>query len=177
MFGWFKKQRHALSTVILGLDGRVAEALVPALSALQRKMTEEGEDHAVTRNAMAQAVRMLLESGDAWRSTALTGEAFDRESDAADAGLHLFSEFSARYAHLPAVDAPRRVVVALSVGYAGEVPDLEKPVHSAEDARAALTALLSLCQSGGAALLHLHVVPLPDDEDAVTAAFPELLDL
>jgi hypothetical protein len=174
--GWFGRKRFVLSTLMVGLDVRRAPDVARALADIQADMVRDGQDHAQTQAHMGRAVQVLLENQAAWQSSALLGEEFTREEDAGEAGLHTFSELCARYEGLPALERPDTLVVAITTGYAGTVKELEQHIHTAPGVRDALLAVRMLAQTQRASLLHLHVVPLPGDGDAVMAAFPELLD-
>ncbi|MBI5494483.1 MAG: hypothetical protein HY904_05605 [Deltaproteobacteria bacterium] len=177
MFRWLKRDRHAVSTVMVALDGRQLGDAAAALMASQARMVAAEGDFPVAQEEAVRAASLLLEHAEAWESAALSGTVVEGEAAAGDEGAQVFSDLSVRYEDLPALAEPRRVLVALTVGYRGEVPDLETPVHDAEGLRRALAALLALGHRGGAGLWHLHVVPLDDDPDALLARFPELVDL
>jgi len=171
------KPKFCVSTLLVALDARQALGLASALGAAQAAILEADGAFEATQQEATRAVGLLLEHQGAWHAAALDTATFKSEEEAGDHGANSFAQLSARYEDLPALEEPRWLVVGVTVGLAGTDPVLERPVNSLDGVRDALAGMMAVRHRGQAALWHLHVAPLPDDDEALLMRFPELVDL
>jgi hypothetical protein len=183
----FKKERHAVATLLLGLEGERAAPVARALGSAQEAIMEAGGDFDVASREVSRVASLLLEHQEAWRSAANFGESFTRAAEAGDYGEEVFTELSHRHVDVPGEDpsadagVPGTVVVMLTVAYRGQVPVLEVPLHARDQVAEALKGVISLAGKGQLLLAHLHVAPAEPgrtlSEDQLMVGFPELVDL
>lgn len=191
MISLFKpKERYAVATLMLGLDGRMVLPLLKDLNQTNRAIVESDGDFNVATAQLTRVARLLVDHSFAWRSAANFGEEFNRAADAGDYGEEIFTNLAQRYQSGESTlasnqdedhAAPDNVVVMLTVGYSGHVPELEKEITNAEEVEDALRAMVALIGKRQVQLAHIHYAPAhagqPLGQDQMITSFPELVGL
>lgn len=201
--GWFRKTRYVITTLMLGVEGRL-RPLLPALADATRQIEESEGDFGVASEQLSRIAGALLEHERALTHVANWGDVFDEEAEAASRGDEAFAENAGRYlssgletdnsegerslhaARARTIEAKARlegshIVVMLTVGYPGEVPELERTIQTRSEVAAALDAIRALQHKAGLRLAHLHYAPSHADEvltdTQLSVSYPELLPL
>lgn len=197
--GLFRKDRWAVATVMIGLDGQEVRAFQDLMKDATRRIVASDGDFDVAAEELVRVAEALLEHSESWSEVANWGEAFTGEEDASAYGDEVFAELSGRYLSsggLGGDSAPKgdrdqardhllgkgaHLVVSLTAGYHGDVPQVEKPLSTREDLSNALVAMIALQRKGQLELAHLHYAPADPDEvltdDQLLVNYPELVTL
>jgi hypothetical protein len=194
--GFFRKDRWAVATVMVALDGPEVPAFQDLLKDATGRIVDSDGDFDITGEELVRVAEALLEHTDTWSQAANWGEAFTEEGDAAAYGDEVFAELSGRYLssgglgedRVPrepprarALGTFRHLVVMLTVGYQDEVAELEKPISMRADLAKALSAMIALQRKEQLELAHLHYSPADPNEvltdDQLLVNYPELVSL
>jgi hypothetical protein len=185
MFSFLKRDRFVVATLVAAIPKADALQLHRQASAAVSRIREEGAQFGVASEETARIARALLDREHTWSHVGGWGDVYDSEADAAEAADAAFADAAGRYLagadDEPVASTARQgeVVVMLTLGYAGEIPDIEKTIATREDLRAALSAVGALHDADRLLLAHVHVAPgHPDDavtEEQMLTSFPELI--
>ena len=185
MFSFLHRDRFVVATLCVALPKGDASALHARALQSVRAIAADGTDFARASAETAALARALLDREHMWSHVGGFGDVYDREEDAAVAADAAYADAAGRYLSSaddgPATAGARagHIVLLLTVAYAGEAAQIERPIASRDDLHGALLAVAALHDDDKLLVAHVHVSPgHPDDavtEEQLLASFPELL--
>jgi len=191
VFNWLRGKRYVVTTIMVGLNGRVAAPLLATLNRATQTIVEYDGEFEVASAELSRIAGALVDYETSWSHSANWGEVFKKEEEAGDYGADCFAQNSQRYLSsgdgpvtetAPVqVKAPQNIVVMLTVAYEGEIQDLEASLTSTESLKRALSAIVALHNRDQLQVAHLHYAPAHFgddlDDDQLLVNYPELVAL
>jgi hypothetical protein len=191
------KSRFVVSRIFIHLTGTEVAPLLGKLNQVARAAIESEGDMDVLGQGLSDLCESLLQYRLYWQSASNEGDVFWDEGEAGDRFNELFTDSASRYLSQPDLDAPNPVVdertdfltlpatsnvlVMLTVGYEGEVPDLETDLADSEALATGLKSLANLHYNRKLRAVQVHFAParLGDEltSDHLLQNFPELIPL
>lgn len=188
------KTRLVVTRVFIHLAGSEVAPLLGKLNQAARAAVESEGDMDVLGQELSDLCESLLQYRVYWQSASNEGDVFWSEDEAGDYFNTLFTDSASRYLSQPDLDgvssepedpltlpATGNVLVMLTVGYEGEVPDLESNLADSEALAVGLKALANLHYNRKLRAVQVHFAParLGDEltSDQLLQNFPELIPL
>lgn len=188
------KTRLVVTRVFIHLSGSEVAPLLGKLNQAARAAVESEGDMDVLGQELSDLCESLLQYRVYWQSASNEGDVFWSEDEAGDYFNTLFTDSASRYLSQPDLDgagsepedpltlpATGNVLVMLTVGYEGEVPDLESNLADSEALAVGLKALANLHYNRKLRAVQVHFAParLGDEltSDQLLQNFPELIPL
>ncbi len=185
-----KKERFVVATVLVAVDGDAVAAVRERAKRATDAIVAADGDFDVASAEVEGVARVLLDHQIDWTHAALGGDVVDDEASASDAVDDVYADLAGRYLadehgadNKDVVTGPgdRRVVVVVTVAYAGENADIERDLNDRGDVDTALRAIAALHQRDALLAAQVHVAPAhPEDlltDEQLLVCFPELMVL
>ncbi len=188
------KSRFVVTRIFIHLAGSEVAPLLGKLNQTARDAVESEGDMDVLGQGLSDLCESLLQYRLYWESASNEGDVFWSEGEAGDRFNDLFTDSASRYLSQPDLDVPSpepedlltltatgNVLVMLTVGYEGEVPELEDNLADSEALAAGLKSLANLHYNRRLRAVQVHFAParLGDEltRDHLLQNFPELIPL
>jgi hypothetical protein len=187
------KTRYVVCRIFIHLAGDEVAPLLGVLNSKARDAIESEGDLEVLGEGLVDICQTLLQMNLYWRSAANEGDVFWNEGDAGDYVTELFTDSAQRYlseADFEAASeedeplslpATRNLVVMITIGAEGEVPELETNLADREALEDGLRALIDLHYQNKLRAIQVHFSPaqLGDEltDEQLLLNFPELVPL
>jgi hypothetical protein len=190
IFGLGKKKRHVVVTVLVGVDGDGCAPVRERAVLATKKIVAAHGAFDVAAAEVADVARALLDHQADWSHGALGGDIYDKEADASAGVADVYADLAGRYLASDGSDPKaaahgtrdeRRVVVMLTVAYAGEDAALERELNDRNDVIAVLEGIAAQAERDTLLAAQVHAAPAhPEDvltDEQLLVCFPELQTL
>ncbi|HIK37743.1 MAG: DUF1517 domain-containing protein [Geminocystis sp.] len=187
------KTRYVVSRIMVHLQGQEAAPLLGVLNQNALRAIEAEGDMEVMGECLVNVCEALLQYEPYWHSAANEGDVFWEESQAGDYVTELFTDSAQRYLANPelieevgentplSLPVTENIVVMITVGFEGEVPEIETDLAQRAALTNGLKALISLHYKQQYRAIAIHYSPARLGEvltsEQVLLNFPELIPL
>jgi hypothetical protein len=187
------KSRYVVCRIFVHLTGDEVVPLLGVLNSKAREAIASEGDLEVLGEGLVDICQSLLQMNLYWRSAANEGDVFWDEGEAGDYVTELFTDSAQRYlSEVPlekdfkgeeplSIPVTRNVVVMITIGAKGEVPELETNLADREALEDGLKAIIDLHYQNNLQAIQVHFSParLGDEltDEQLLLNFPELVPL
>ena len=152
------RTRFVVCRLMIHLAGSEVAPLLGVLNRAKREAIETDGDLKFMREGLVEICESLLRYDTYWKSAANEGNVFWDEGEAGDEFNYLFTDSAERYlsgdpdmnSPIPNTNDPlylpatRNLVVMITVGFEGEIPELETDLSEIRALKQGLKALINL---------------------------------
>jgi hypothetical protein len=187
------KSRYVVCRIFVHLTGDEVAPLLGVLNSKAREAIASEGDLEVLGEGLVDICQSLVQMNLYWRSAANEGDVFWDEGEAGDYVTELFTDSAQRYlSEVPleedfkgeeplSIPVTRNVVVMITIGAEGEVPELETNLADREALEDGLKAIIDLHYQNNLQAIQVHFSParLGDEltDEQLLLNFPELVPL